>query len=214
MSRGLLIAAFALWIPTLSSAGEKVSGTMHAPGVYVRDACYVTPVYSLVPTSPAFVNGTSKGKFQLNDKCKLSIKLVKLTDPGSLPVSDGIPGTGDEVICQVLMLNGTAGACESILVRGEVGGNNPAARKVVIKVDLSLEAGLTVCNPGAGTGRVVSHVECFEPAPAFNLNFACNAAAGFKQPFVSDPTQGVCDGASNYIPNPVSPLIASFGVRQ
>jgi hypothetical protein len=209
-----LLCGVALLLPSICVAGEKVATNMHAPGVYVRDACFVTPVYTIVPTSPVFVNGTSKGKFQLKDNCKLALKLIKLNDTGSLPVSDGVPGTGDEVICQVHLLNGTAGACESILLRGEVQGNNPAARKVGIKLDLSVEAGLAVCNPGTGTNRMISHVECYEPLPGFLLGAACAAAPGTVAPFVSDPTQGVCHSASNNIPNPVSPLIASWGVRQ
>lgn len=195
-----------------SLAGEKQQGNMHAPNIWVRDACYVTPVFTIQPTSAAFVNGTSKGKFQITDKCKLSIKLVKLTDPGTLAVSDGIAGTGDEVLCLVHLFDDFAGACEGILLRGEVKGNNPAARKVVIKADLAGETGL--CTPGSGITRSVAHVECYEPQPAFNLPAACAVAPGSVTPFVSDPTQGVCGAASNYMPNPVSPLIAILGFRE
>jgi hypothetical protein len=192
-------------------AGEKQAGTLYAPPVYVRDACFVTPVYTLVPTSPAFVNGTSKGKFQYDDRCRVKLKLTKLTDPGTLPVSDGLPGTGDEVLCLVHLINTTAAACESMLLRGEVKGNNPAARKVIIRADLAAEG---LCTPGAGLdSRAISHVECSEPLPPFTLAAACAAAGGTAAPFASDPSQGLCVAAGNNIPNPVAPLIAVMGVR-
>lgn len=204
-----LLSLLLLLSPATVLAGEKVQGKMHSAAQYSRDACFFG--YAVVPTSAAFINGTSSGRVVFNDKCRLKIILGKLADPGTLPLSDNIPGTGDEVICQVHMINSTAGACETIVVRGEVRGLNPAARKIVINANLGVETPAQ-CTPGTGTARLVSHVECYEPSPGYTIAGA--GCAGSIAPFASDPTQGWCHGSSANLANPPSDLIAVMGVTQ
>jgi hypothetical protein len=154
------------------------------------------------------VAGVSKAKFKFDDKCRGSIQLKKLL---TLPVSDGIAGTGDEVYC---MLNfHFSGTCGTFVVRGEISGVT-GAQKVKIKINGPAELP-GVCPPPPATNFHVTSVECFTPDPGFSAATACTSppAAGSYTPFASDATQGFCFAASSYVPNSGSFVLAVQGVN-
>lgn len=192
-SRVIAVGAV-LALGTPAFAGNKSQSTLVNPVVLTGSALPVlTP-----PVGVAWVNGTSKGKTKGDDKCKVQVLLVKL----ALPDSDGIPGTGDEVICTAdasvsvgyaVPLNTTA------VFRGEV-----ASGKVKIKVDLFAEG--TGCIPaktgGPGIAQYAGRLTCYEPDPAYPPP---------PLPFLSDPTQGVYP--AGFGPRPASPMIATQGIN-
>jgi hypothetical protein len=189
-------------VPALAPAGEKQQGSMVTtfPAMYSRDACNVG--YVPAAPSPAFVAGVSKAKFKFDDKCKGQIQLSKLS---GLPADDGIPGSGDEVVCLLNFQN--AGACGSFVLRGAV---SPSG-KVKIKFDGAVDLPGGFCPPPPTDAHVTS-VECYEPAPAYAAGTACTGAGGMFTPFSSGPSQGVCSSGAAYISNPSTPVLAVQGV--
>lgn len=148
------------------------------------------------PIGLAWTNGSSKGKTKGDDKCRIKTQLKGL----ALPDSDGIPGTGDEVIClgdSNVSVLGVPLSTTAVL-RGEV-----SSGKVKIKVDLFAEG--TGCIPSKGGGPAVAQYEgrltCYEPDPAYPAP---------PLGFLSDPTQGVYP--AGFGPRPASPIIATQGI--
>jgi hypothetical protein len=196
----VLVASMA---PVLASAGEKQQGNMVTtfPVAYSRDSCNVGHVPA--PPSPAFVAGVSQGKFKFDDKCKGQIQLAKLS---GLPVDDGIPGSGDEVLC-LLNFHSGSGGCGSFVLRGGVS----ASGKVKIKFDGGVDLPAGFCPPPPTDAHVTS-VECYDPDPAYPVGAACAGAGGVYTPFVTDPSQGVCSGGTAFITNPGTPVLAVQGL--
>jgi len=184
-------ACVALVAPVL--AGDKSQSTLANP-VFLTG----TGVPALVPpVGIAWTNGTSKGKTKGDDKCRVQVQLKGI----GLPDSDGVPGTGDEIICtadaNVTVLPGLPLSTTAVL-RGEIAGG-----KVKIKVDLFAEA--TGCIPAKGGGPGVvqydGRLTCYEPDPGYPPP---------PLPFLSDPTQGVYP--AGFGPRPTSPIIATQGL--
>jgi hypothetical protein len=150
------------------------------------------------PVGPFWANGVSKGKTKGDDKCKVQVQLGGI----ALPDTDGIPGTGDEVICTAdanVTINGVSATSTTAVFRGEV-----LAGKVKIKADLFAEA--TGCTPSGtappgGIAQYDGRITCYAPDPAYPPP---------PLPFVSDPTQGVYP--FGFGPRPVSPMIATQGL--
>jgi hypothetical protein len=191
-------------------AGEKLQGNMVNPGpvVYDRDACSG----SYVPTAPsgAFLPGVAKAKYKFDDKCKGQIVLQKLS---GLPAGDGLPGTGDEVICLMHFIDSGAGSCGGFVLRGEVAGS-PTSQKVKIKFKGANDLP-GVCPPPPGDKIHVANVECYEPEPTLTYTAAgaCTGVSGTFVPFASDPSQGLCVLSSTYLGNPPTPALAVQGVE-
>jgi hypothetical protein len=187
-----LFAAIALLAAGQASAGDKSQSTFTRPGG-------VTGVSLPATTGPlgtTFVNGTDSGKSKGDDKCKVQIQLKGL----SLPDSDQVIGTGDEVICvsHASVSTGMTGLATTAVFRGEVKSGG-----VKIKADLFVEG--TGCIPTGGGGPSVSQYEavtsCYEPDPTYP-----DPPVGF----MSDPSQGIYIGA--FGPRPASGLIANTGL--
>jgi len=193
-SNKLLAVWAALALGTPAFAGDKSQSTLVNPVVLTGVSVpALTP-----PLSGAWVNGTSKGKTKGDDKCKVQVLLVKL----ALPDSDGIPGTGDEVICTAdasVSLGYAAPLATTTVFRGEVAGG-----KVKIKADLFAEG--TGCIPaktgGPGVAQYDGRLSCYEPDPGYPPP---------PLPFLSDPTQGVYP--AGFGPRPASPMIATQGLN-
>ncbi len=203
-TRGLCAAALAVLLtPALSSAADKLLGSMVQPGPpgYNRDTCHTTGV--MVPGA-AFVNGVSTAKFKFTKKC---IGLIVLNKLMSAPLSDGIVGTGDETICFINFQSNTPGPCGTFVLRGEIVGN-PTAQKVKIKLNGPLDLP-GVCPLAPGSDARVTSVECYAPDPGFVASAAC---PGVFTPLASDATSGLCFPAGAYVPNPASPIFAVQGV--
>ncbi len=190
-------------------AGEKIQGNMvnHGPVGYDRDLCNAgfTPVVA----SGLFVPGVSGAKFKFDDKCKAQIQLKKMA---GLPPGDGLPGTGDEVICLMNFIDSAAGSCGGFILRGEVSGS-VASQKAKIKFAGSTELpGL--CPPPPGDKIHITTVECYEPEPTLTYTAAgaCASASGTFAPFATDPSQGLCVLSSNYVPAPPTFVLAVQGV--
>jgi hypothetical protein len=175
------IALVAVLLPAPSFAGEKQQGTLVNPGpvTYDRDAC--DGGYTPSTPSASFIPNVSKAKFKFDDKCKAKIGLKKMS---GLPLGDGLPGTGDELICLINFIDSGAGSCGGFILRGEAAGS-PTSEKVTIQF-----AGATdlpgTCPPPAGDRVHVTTVE--------------------------GPSQGLCVLATTYVTNPPTPAIAVQGV--
>ncbi len=190
---GAALLAAAIAVPGWSLAGDKTQSTMVSPVVTSLGAPVDTG--TKVPTG-FWINGVSKGKTQGDDKCKVQIQLLKTT----LADTDGLPGTGDEVICVAdskinaggLPINTTA------VLRGEVSKGN-----VKIKVDLYAEG--TGCIPskkgGLGVASYESRTVCYMPDPGYPPPVI---------PLMSDPTSGIYP--VGFGPHPSTPIIAVNGI--
>jgi len=173
-------------------AGDKSQSTLANPEAV--PGVGVPPL--LPPIGAAWTNGTSKGKTKGDDKCRVQVQLKGV----ALPDSDGIPGTGDEIICtaDANVTLGGAPLNTTAVLRGEIAGG-----KVKIKADLFAEG--TGCLPAKGGGPGIvqydGRLTCYGPDP------------GYPPPplgFLSDPTQGVYP--IGFGPRPASPLIATQGL--
>jgi hypothetical protein len=194
------VLAAAVAAPTVARAGDKALSNMLNPvdlSVQAADTARLAG-----PVSTAFTNGTSKGKFKFGDNCKAQVQLGGL----SLPDSDQVPGTGDEVICtieDVVSVMGSQIGKTVTYLRGEV-----KSGKAKIKADLSTQLPPGNCIPenplvpGLSVKIYDIRVTCYEPDAAF--------APVIDIPFVSDPTQGIHQpgGATR----PASGLIATGGI--
>ncbi|MFN8545108.1 MAG: hypothetical protein U0807_13015 [Candidatus Binatia bacterium] len=182
----------ALMLPAAAIAGDKTQATMVNPATLAPVAPPVSATSG--PSSTSWTNGVSKGKSGGDTKCKTAIQLGGV----ALPDSDGVPGTGDEVIC-ISSNNVTQAGVQiptALVSRGEIKGG-----KVKIKHDLSVELpGLCVpAGGGSNTANYFNNTTCYEPA----------AYPPPGIPLTSDPTQGVWVGGA---PAPGSPIIATEGL--
>jgi len=188
------VLAAAIAIPATSNAGDKSQSTLVSPIATGTGAPVDIGTKSVA--AGVWTNATSKGKTQGDDKCKVQIQLGKIT----LPDSDQIPGTGDEVICISDAKVNVAGVPlnTSAVFRGEVkkGG-------VKIKADLFAEG--TGCVPskkgGPGIASYEARTVCYLPDPAYPSP---------PIPFASDPTQGVY--GISFGPHPTTAIIATDGI--
>jgi hypothetical protein len=202
MKSGILVALLAasLVLPGGASAGDKSQSTFTAPSVVTG----TQPPPLLGPNSGLFVPGTSKGKSKGDDKCKLQVQLSGLL----LPATDGIPDTGDEIICIGNSNIAQAGLAvkTGVVLRGEV-----KAGKMNIKVDLAAEG--IPCVPSKKGGP---------PTQSYNGGMTCYAPVGIPVPadlfcmsgpalpFLSDPLSGVC--LLDYANLGIQPIIATQGL--
>jgi hypothetical protein len=190
---GVIAAGACMALATTGIAGDKSQSNLVNPVVLTG----ASPTVLTPPISAAWTNGVSKGKTKGGDNCKVQIQLQKLT----LPDSDGVAGTGDEVIC-VADANVSAGYAlplsTSVVFRGEVAGGT-----VKIKADLAAEG--TGCVPakkgGLGVAQYEGRVTCYEPSPY----------PPPPAPFLSDPTQGLYP--ASFAPRPPGGLIATQGIN-
>lgn len=189
------ILAAAVAIPAVSHAGDKSQSTFVNPVATGTGA----PVDLGTKTVAAgiWTNGTSKGKTQGDDKCKIQMQLQKMT----IPDSDQTPGTGDEVICISDSKLNVAGAplTTTTILRGEI-----KKGQVKIKYDLAAEG--TGCFPaksgGPGVASYESRTTCYAPDPTYNPALTIALA--------SDGTSGIVIGSS--APHPSSGIIAVDGI--
>ena len=164
-------------LPAGARAGDKAGSTLINPVGFPSPALG-NPILA-GPVGTAFTNGTSKGKTKGDDKCKVQVKLSGLT----LPDSDQLPGTGDEVIClgeATVFITGLP-IVQATVLRGEVKSGG-----VKISVDLSLEG--VGCVPEGGLSNVPvydSRLTCYEPDAAFtpviNLPLSSTLTHTYKQ---------------------------------
>ncbi len=162
------------------------------------------PIPSLVgPIGDAFILGRSRGKVSRDDNCRLTIRLKGLD---VIPPSDGIPGTGDEIVCLLhVWMDFDGPRFGTLITRGEVGGSSGAV-DMGIRAKFGQEPGL--CTrigqflKGTDSYYESRGVRCYEPDPSY--------APEITAPFGSDPTQGFVLGG--YAPRPASPLIATEGL--
>jgi len=178
-------------------AGDKLQASLVNPGVAGGNA-----LPALVgPISSAWINGQSKGASVGDDKCRIQVRAARL-DAGVLPDSDGVPGTGDEVIClgySNLSLGYVTPIRTTAVMRGEVTGG-----KLNVRVNLFAEG--VGCTPtGKGPPNPLAsfdgRIDCYEPDPSYPAPPVA---------FASDPTQGIYPSA--FAPRPVSPLIMTQGL--
>jgi hypothetical protein len=201
IARVALGIAAALW-PALAAAGETQKGDMVEASGYERDVC--SAGYSLAPASAFFVPGVSRGKFTFSDRCRGRIVLSGLSN---LPVGDGVPGSGDEIIC--LVNQQVAGLCNGFVLHGEVRGGAKAQK---IKISLDGSRDTSGACPLIGFTGHISSVECYDPDPGYSASLACDAVGGALISFAQDPSQGWCIGGASYLPNPATPVLAVQGV--
>lgn len=184
--------ALAMVSPAL--AGDKAQSTLVNPVVLTGAA-----VPALVPPiGAAWANGTSKGKTKGDDKCKIQVQLSTI----ALPDSDGVPGTGDEVICiadSQASVAYVAPLSVGAVLRGEI-----LSGKVKIKADLFAEATGCVPSKGGGPGlaQYDGRITCYAPGGPYPPP---------PIPFISDPTQGVFP--AGFAPRPPGALIATEGLN-
>jgi len=174
-------------------AADKSSMTMVNPTALGGSAAP-----ALLGTGGAgWANGTSKGRYKTDDRCRFLVRAARLT----LANSDGLPGSGDEVICIADAIVTAAGPTvveTSTVLRGEVRDG-----KLRIKINLMAEG--TGCVPaGAGATRRV-----------YDTRFTCwQADPSYPDPpvsFVSDASQGVYP--TSFAPRPASPILATGGLN-
>jgi hypothetical protein len=193
------VVGVALIAPGAALAVDKSQSTMEKPSGFSP----TSPPALAGPISTKWVNGTAKGKSKFSG-CTIQVQLKGTT----LADTDGVPGTGDEVICLSdndvdFTLSGGGG-----IFRGEVSGGT-----VKIKFDLAAE------NIPCGVGPLVqydSRMTCYEPDPAYNATKGCGQPAAPPTGcapntggFLSDSTSCVCTGG--YPLRPSTPLIATEG---
>ena len=193
------VVGVALIAPGAALAVDKSQSTMEKPSGFSP----TSPPALAGPISTKWANGTAKGKSKFSG-CTIQVQLKGTT----LADTDGIPGTGDEVIClsdnDVDFTTSGGGA----ILRGEVSGGG-----VKIKVDLAAN------NIPCGVGPLVqydSRMTCYEPDPTYNATTGCGQPAAPPTGcapntggFTSDPTSCVCTGG--YPLRPSTPLIATEG---
>lgn len=161
------------------------------------------PIPSLTgPVGTAFVPGVSTGVVQRTNNCR---QLVLLKDLAEVRRSDGIPGTGDEVICLAHMwIDFGAPAFGTLVMRGETVGR----RRVRVAIEASIDTETGICerlgqfNRSEDVYYETRGTTCYEPDPSY--------APALTVPFGSDPTQGLVLGA--YAPRPASPVISTEGL--
>jgi hypothetical protein len=183
-----------------------------APGKEGTSYRMVNPRFIDFPPTPpltgsfgsAFVPGVSTGRVYRANNCR---QKVKLDDLFSLQRSDGLPGTGDEIICLAhAWMDMTGPQFGTIVMRGEVRSDNGGRFRTELVAHLDKET--TLCKPvGVGDAATDTYYEsrgtrCYEPDPSY--------APPITVPFNSDPTQGLVLGA--YAPAPSSPLISTEGL--
>jgi hypothetical protein len=184
-----MAAAIVLAAATMAAAGDKLVSSMNQPVGLLG----VSPPPLAGPLSPNWLIGGSVGKVKLLPSCKLSVKLTGTT----LPDSDGIPSTGDEVLCLVDFNNlPFFGAPAGLILRGEV--NNGAMK---ISADFPAQLLGFLCLPSSDFSEMRS--TCYEPDGAY-FPF-------LPLPFASDINQGVF--GPGYPPRPASGLLATESVR-
>jgi hypothetical protein len=194
------VVGVGLIAPGAAPAVDKSQSTLAQPGFFAA----TSPPALTGPKSATWVNGTAKGKSKFTG-CKVQVQLKGMMN---LPDTDGIPGTGDEVIC-ISDQNASIGLLSTAIpaggiFRGEVSGNS-----VKIKADLAAE--MVGC--GIAGGNIVeydSRMTCYEPSPAYNAAHGCGSADCTPAPFMSDPTQCVC--TAGYPTRPTTNLIATEGL--
>jgi hypothetical protein len=206
----ILAIGATLIVPGLGQSGDKSQNTLVSPIAMPGTA--FPPAAGVVGAS--WVNGTSRGTTKGDTRCKLQIQMKGLV---GLPDSDGIPNTGDEVICltyaHVNVDPGTVNLLHdtSSVFRGEVRNGT-----VKIKADLLAEG--TGCTPGGSSFPVAQfgfEMTCYEPDPVYAASVECAEVAGMYRPFISDFSQGVCTGPAGGTPfmdAPASPVIATNGI--
>ena len=198
----VVVAAVGLLLPDVGGAGGG--------GTFLR---MVSPPFISFPPIPpltgpvgtAFVPGVSRGAVERTNNCRQNVTLRGLD---GIPVSDGIPGTGDEIICLAHMWMAFEGAKFGTLVmRGEVLGP-PGEARTFISARFDVET--TLCKPSGARGDSAYYeargTRCYEPDPLYGLV----VGPLLSVPFPSDPTQGFVLGT--YAPRPTSPLIATEGL--
>jgi hypothetical protein len=191
---GVLAAGACVALTSTGFAGDSSQSTFVNPVVLTGVGVpALTP-----PVGPFWANGVSKGKTKGDDKCKVQAQLSGV----SLPDTDQLPGTGDEVICTAdasVSLGYAVPLSTTAVFRGEV-----KAGKVKIKADLFAEG--TGCIPakkgGPGLAQYNGRMSCYAPDAGYPAP---------PLPFASDPTQGVFP--AGFAPRPASPLIATQGLN-
>jgi len=194
VARTALVIGLGLVVSSPVLAGDKSQSTFVNPiGVTGAAAPALTG-----PIGASWTNGVSKGKTKGDNNCNVQVKLGGLT----LPDSDGLPGTGDEVIC-ITDSNVTVGGAlflsTSAVLRSEV-----KSGKIKIKANLQTEATGCVASEGGGPGveQYDGRMTCYEPDPTYPAP---------PLPFASDGTQGIYP--AGFGPRPASAMIATQGLH-
>ncbi len=185
-----MVAASLVALATSAPAADSSISSMNRPFLTGTSQPPLAP-----PLSAAWTNGTSRGKTKVLGSCKILVKLSGV----ALPDSDGVPGSGDEVLC-LIDLDSTfvdfpqAGGPLGFVLRGEVRGGT-------VRCFANLFA------EGAVSFFCANHVvhnlrsTCYEPDPAY--------APILDVPFYSDGAQGLIEA---YPPRPATGLIAADSV--
>jgi len=187
------VAGAALITPGAVLAVDKASSSLEQPSSFT----VTSPPPLTGPRSTKWTNGTAKGSSKFTG-CKVQVQIKGTT----LADTDGIPGTGDEVIClsdNDVDASGIA-APGGVILRGEVSGGS-----IKIKADLTAE--ITVCGAIGPIVEYDSRMTCYEASPTYNATAGCGNPACSPIPFASDPTQCACSTA--YPTRPTTPLIAT-----
>jgi len=157
------------------------------------------------PVGNAFVGNVSRGLVERTNNCRQNVKLRRLA---GIPPSDGIPGTGDEIICLAHMWMAFDGPRFGTLVmRGEVLGSRRDSRTfITARFDIETMLCRRISAQGDDSYYEARGTRCYEPDPLYG------SVVGplLNAPFASDPTQGFVLG--EYAPRPASPLIAAEGL--
>jgi len=187
------MAIAALLLVTAAAAADKSSMTMVNPVALGGSAAPAL----LGTGGVGWANGTSKGRYKADDRCRVLVRAAKLT----LANTDNLPGSGDEIICiadAIVTQAGPTVVQTSTVLRGEIRGG-----KLTIKVNLMSEG--TGCVPaGAGAPRRVydTRFTCWQADPSY---------PDPPIPFASDPSQGVYP--TSFAPRPASPILATGGLN-
>jgi hypothetical protein len=157
------------------------------------------------PVGDAFVPGRSRGSVVRVNNCRQAVTLRRLR---VVERSDGIPGTGDEIICLAHMWTTfEGGSFGTLVMRGEIMGSvGNAWTYIVAKFDVETPLCETIRAGGDGAYYESRGTRCYEPDPLYGPL----VAPLLSVPFASDPTQGFVLGT--YAPSPGSPLIATEGL--
>jgi hypothetical protein len=191
---GVIAAGAYMALASTGIAGDKSQSTLVNPVVLTGVGIpALTP-----PVGAAWTNGVSKGKTKGDDHCKVQVQLKGL----ALPDSDGIAGTGDEVICTAdanVSVAYAAPLSTTAVFRGEI-----LAGQVKIKADLAAEGTGCVASKGGGPGvaQYDGRLTCYAPGGPYPPP---------PVPFASDPTQGIY--AIGFGPRPPGALIATQGLN-
>ncbi len=146
------------------------------------------------PIGTAYQQGRSKGAIRLNDACVHTVAFRHLDGIG---VTDGEPGTGDEIICHTHMwMDLGVPAFGTLVRRAEV------MRSGRVRDSARLDQRTPFCRPGSGDSWYeLRGTRCYEADPSHRPVITI--------PFADDPTQGFVLGT--YAPRPASRLIAVEG---